>query len=104
MIWLFNLQVVVFCVTLQAARNCLITDNDVVKVTDFSLSIFTSDRKPAKTCFPIKWSAPEVLTDGSASTKSDVWSYGQYIILFVTERMFLCHILLGGIKCMHILM
>ena len=51
----------------------------MVKVTDFSLSMFNSDRKPVKTCFPIKWSAPEVLMNGPYSTKSDVWSYGQYI-------------------------
>jgi len=62
-----------------AARNCLIA-NDVVKVTDFSFPIFTSDRKPAKTCFPIKWSAPEVITEDILSTKSVVWSYGQYIL------------------------
>ena len=64
---------------LQAARNCLIA-NDVVKVTDFSFPIFTSDRKPAKTCFPIKWSAPEVITEDILSTKSVVWSYGQCIV------------------------
>ena len=61
-----------------AARNCLVGENNRVKVADFGLSrlVCTSDniyvaREGAK--FPIKWTAPEALAYNTFSTQSDVW-------------------------------
>jgi len=60
-----------------AARNCLVEDNNLVKVADFGLSRLMAlgddytARAGAK--FPIKWTAPESLAYNRFSTKSDVW-------------------------------
>ena len=75
----------------QAARNCLLGDNFVVKVADFGLARypprlywlltarFVTDNEYISSegaQFPIKWSAPEVINFSRFSTKSDVWSFG----------------------------
>ena len=68
-----------------AARNILITDQLVAKVSDFGLSqrlyqCLTPNNPHAGNVgymkLPIKWLALEVLMHGQATTKSDVWSYG----------------------------
>ena len=69
-----------------AARNILITDQLVAKVSDFGLSkrLYHTIHNPSNTLtssvgcakLPIKWLALEVLMNGQATTKSDVWSYG----------------------------
>ena len=66
---------------LQAARNCLIGDRNVVKVADFGLARFVIDDEYTAsegTKFPIKWAAPEVITHAKFSSRSDVWSYGEF--------------------------
>ncbi len=66
---------------LQAARNCLVGMNNSVKVADFGLARFVIDDEYTAsegTKFPIKWAAPEVITHAKFSSKSDVWSYGQF--------------------------
>ena len=68
-------------VFLQAARNCLIGDRNVVKVADFGLARFVIDDEYTAsegTKFPIKWAAPEVITHAKFSSRSDVWSYGEF--------------------------
>uniref|UniRef100_A0A1I8A532 Tyrosine-protein kinase n=1 Tax=Steinernema glaseri TaxID=37863 RepID=A0A1I8A532_9BILA len=61
-----------------AARNCLLTDKYVVKISDFGLSC--ADRTEVKEQklknVPVKWLAPETLNRGVFTTKSDVWSFG----------------------------
>lgn len=67
-----------------ALRNILVTyseeDNSryIVKVADFGLSraITPGTQGTLQTSnfrIPFKWSAPEILTNGTYSSKSDVW-------------------------------
>jgi len=69
-----------------AARNVLLKQGDrclEVKIADFGLSrkvqrqtgVYILDR--SKRSLPIKWTAPEVFTDGNASSESDRWSFGK---------------------------
>jgi serine/threonine protein kinase len=68
-----------------AARNILLTDQLVAKVSDFGLSqrLYQSLPNNANqeghvgySKLPLKWLALEVLMHGHATTQSDVWSYG----------------------------
>ena len=73
-----------------AARNILLSridsDHIVAKIADFGLSkrLYHTIHNPSNTLtssvgcakLPIKWLALEVLMNGQATTKSDVWSYG----------------------------
>ena len=66
---------------LQAAHNCLIGDRNIVKVADFHLARFVIDDEYTAsegTTFPIRWAAPEVITHAKFSSRSDVWSYGEF--------------------------
>ncbi|XP_055964011.1 protein-tyrosine kinase 6 [Sorex fumeus] len=61
-----------------AARNILVGKNNICKVGDFGLArlikegtYLSSERQ-----IPFKWTAPEALTQGHYSIKSDVWSFG----------------------------
>lgn len=63
----------------MAARNCLVAEDNVVKVADFGLARFMREdtyTAHAGAKFPIKWTAPEGLEYNTFSTKSDVWSFG----------------------------
>lgn len=60
-----------------AARNCLVSSRGCVKVADFGLSFWGTDRlNMAGGKVPIRWLAPEVLRSSLYSTKSDTWSLG----------------------------
>ena len=62
-----------------AARNLLIINIDEkyeTKVADFGLSRDSSEYKAESSLVPIRWSAPEVLKNKPATTKSDVFSFG----------------------------
>ncbi|XP_076880175.1 megakaryocyte-associated tyrosine-protein kinase [Brachyhypopomus gauderio] len=58
-----------------AARNILISEGNVAKISDFGLTKNNSETTD-NTKLPIKWTAPEALTNKKFSTRSDVWSYG----------------------------
>lgn len=64
-----------------AARNCLVSEGRV-KISDFGLSkdcaSVTTNYKLTnlKVRLPIRWLAPEILTQASYSAKSDVFSFG----------------------------
>uniref|UniRef100_A0A7M4ERH3 non-specific protein-tyrosine kinase n=1 Tax=Crocodylus porosus TaxID=8502 RepID=A0A7M4ERH3_CROPO len=74
----------VVCCTTQnqyylAARNCLVNDQGIVKVSDFGLSRYVLDDEYTSSVgskFPVRWSPPEVLMYSKFSSKSDVWSFG----------------------------
>ena len=65
-----------------AARNCLVGENNnqlSVKVSDFGMAgdIYQEEyyRRKGGT-MPIRWIAPEAVTDGKYTVESDVWSLG----------------------------
>ena len=65
-------------ISMQATRNCLVDENNNVKVADYSLALYTSPRKPSRTVVSIKWAAPELIVQQPMfTTKSDVWSFGK---------------------------
>ncbi|KAM5217874.1 protein-tyrosine kinase 6 isoform 1-T1 [Hipposideros larvatus] len=61
-----------------AARNILVGENNICKVGDFGLArlikedVYLSHARN----IPYKWTAPEALSRGHYSIKSDVWSFG----------------------------
>ena len=64
-----------------AARNILVQDEETVKISDFGLARLTHPDKDyyvmeSNMNIPIKWLAPECLTNKKYSFSSDVWSFG----------------------------
>ncbi|KFQ87909.1 hypothetical protein N337_09838, partial [Phoenicopterus ruber ruber] len=60
-----------------AARNCLVTEKNTLKISDFGMSREEEDGIYASTGgmkqIPVKWTAPEALNYGRYSSESDVW-------------------------------
>nr|XP_022920470.1 tyrosine-protein kinase transmembrane receptor Ror-like [Onthophagus taurus] len=63
-----------------AARNCLVSNDLIVKISDFGLSrdMYSCDyyRVQSKSLLPVRWMPPESILYGKFTTESDVWSYG----------------------------
>ncbi|XP_076044158.1 vascular endothelial growth factor receptor 1-like isoform X2 [Oratosquilla oratoria] len=62
-----------------AARNILLDENHIVKISDFGLAkdIYKNDYfKQSEGHLPVKWLSIEAIRDRIFSTQSDVWSYG----------------------------
>nr|XP_012229230.1 PREDICTED: vascular endothelial growth factor receptor kdr-like isoform X1 [Linepithema humile] len=71
-----------------AARNILLTEDNVVKICDFGLakSMYKDGnyKKKSDGPLPIKWMAIESMKDFMFSTQSDVWSFGIMLWEFFT--------------------
>ncbi|RLU26184.1 hypothetical protein DMN91_002350 [Ooceraea biroi] len=71
-----------------AARNILLTENNVVKICDFGLAktMYKDDnyKKKGNGPLPIKWMAIESIRDRIFSTQSDIWSFGIVLWEFFT--------------------
>lgn len=64
-----------------AARNCLIGDDNLLKVADFGLAVKLDPGDEyyivsANCRIPVKWCSPEAITNRHFSCKSDVWAAG----------------------------
>ncbi|KAL6046695.1 Tyrosine-protein kinase abl1 [Balamuthia mandrillaris] len=64
-----------------AARNLLLTEELTIKISDFGLSRLkrdteTDEQTTRSEVGPLKWMAPESISQQTYSQKSDVWSYG----------------------------
>lgn len=74
-----------------AARNCMVSKDLVCKIGDFGMArdIYETDyyKIGRKGLLPIRWMAPENLSDGVFTSDSDVWSFGVvlYEILSLAE-------------------
>lgn len=93
-----------------AARNCLINvenENLTVKLADFGLAreLYTSYKreyykqvKDVRKLLPIRWMAPESLSDGVYSTKTDVWSFG-IVVWEIMTLGYLPYIGMNNLEC-----
>ncbi|XP_065827236.1 insulin-like growth factor 1 receptor isoform X1 [Oscarella lobularis] len=65
-----------------AARNCLVGENDTqlsVKISDFGMArdVYQQEYyRRSGGALPIRWMAPEAITDGKYTVESDIWSLG----------------------------
>ena len=70
----------------MATRNCLVSSNFRVKISDFGLSqdIYSTDyfRLGDSELLPIRWMPPEAIMYAKFTTQSDIWSFG--VVLWET--------------------
>ena len=63
-----------------AARNILVGDGMVVKLTDLGLGrcLYPADYycRPGQPALPVRWMAPETLFHGQLTAESNIWSFG----------------------------
>eukprot|EP01117_Protostelium_nocturnum_P006298 TRINITY_DN2274_c0_g1_i1.p1 TRINITY_DN2274_c0_g1~~TRINITY_DN2274_c0_g1_i1.p1 ORF type:complete len:1291 (-),score=300.01 TRINITY_DN2274_c0_g1_i1:55-3927(-) len=63
-----------------SARNVLVREGPIVKLSDFGraeeIYNYSASKQQASDKAPVRWLAPEVLKDNKVSFSSDVWSFG----------------------------
>ncbi|ESN98738.1 hypothetical protein HELRODRAFT_66923 [Helobdella robusta] len=70
-----------------AARNVLVSKNhNVFKLSDFGMAIILNKNffKTNVCSIPVRWAAPEILSSGKYHLKSDVWSFGIFLVELFT--------------------
>lgn len=71
-----------------ACRNCLVNAQRIVKLGDFGMARTTFEKDyyvfSRKALLPVRWMAPESLTDGLFTPASDVWSFGVLLYEIIT--------------------
>ncbi|XP_043946330.1 protein-tyrosine kinase 6-like [Protopterus annectens] len=69
-----------------AARNILLGEHNICKVADFGLARVIKDEFyfSHEKIIPYKWTAPEAISHGYYSVKSDIWSFGVVMYEIVT--------------------
>eukprot|EP00042_Codosiga_hollandica_P050868 m.616871 g.616871 ORF g.616871 m.616871 type:complete len:629 (-) comp58172_c0_seq7:292-2178(-) len=71
-----------------AARNILVGENHICKVADFGFARLVNNsetyKQEGQNKFPVRWTAPEAMSKNQYSIKSDVWSFGVFMIELVT--------------------
>ncbi|KAG0710468.1 Insulin-like peptide receptor [Chionoecetes opilio] len=71
-----------------ACRNCLVSAERVVKLSDFGMTrpMYESDyyRFNRRGMLPVRWMSPESLEDGIFTSSSDMWSYGVLLYEIIT--------------------
>lgn len=73
-----------------AARNILLSEDNIVKICDFGLarSMYKNDnyKKKGEAPLPFKWLALESISDHTFSTYSDVWAFGEFLLMIFSSR------------------
>ncbi|KAB7495252.1 Tyrosine-protein kinase transforming protein ros [Armadillidium nasatum] len=71
-----------------ACRNCLVNTIRSVKLADFGMTRPLNEKNyyrfSRKGMLPVRWMAPESLTEGVFTTNSDIWSYGVLLYEVIT--------------------
>ncbi len=63
------------------ARNILVCADLTLTVADFGLSRHIEIYQcSTNSILPIRWLSPEAMNEGLYSAKSDVWSFGSYLV------------------------
>ncbi|XP_047475227.1 atrial natriuretic peptide receptor 2-like isoform X2 [Penaeus chinensis] len=71
-----------------ACRNCLVSAERIVKLSDFGMTrpMYESEyyRFNRRAMLPVRWMSPESIEDGLFTNMSDMWSYGVLLYEIIT--------------------